>query len=199
MLTPAPLLGERMSVNKPEPDRSVDVALAEYNALRAEILGHTTSQNTVLGLGVTAIGVVLGLGINAPGQRAILVFVPVLAGIVILVYWGLAYRIVVIGKYTQMVLWPCLPRPISDVGLLSWEGSLAHLESTRPHRSLSQIVEVTVTLLLIVLGAYAIYLSEGPIWPRCVGGAILAMAAGSGGWLGWRRRKYTPEDFRPTE
>ncbi|MHC1559129.1 hypothetical protein ACR9E3_09235 [Actinomycetospora sp. C-140] len=177
------------------PDRSVDIALAEYNALRAELLGHTTSQNTVLGLGVTAIGVVLGLGVNAPGQRAILVVVPALAAIVLLVYWALAYRIVVIGNYTRLILWPSLAAAAPSTMPLSWEQSLANLESGGRHRWLRQIVEYAVTVLLIVLGGYAIYLADGPFWPlRGAGVVILVLATGGGILLGGRRT-YTVEEF----
>jgi hypothetical protein len=185
-------------MTSPNPDRTVDVALAEYNALRAELLGHTTSQNTVLGLGLTAIGVVLGLGINAPGQRAILVVVPVVAGIVILVYWGLAYRIVVIGNYIEKILWPGLPASVTDVGR-SWERSLAGLESRWPHRWLSQIVEYAVTGLLLMLGVYAISVSDGaPGWLRGVVGVVLAAATVVGIGVG-RRREITEEAFAPRE
>ncbi len=42
-------------------ERAVDVAIAEFNALRAEIVSHVTAQAALVGLALTAAGVILGL------------------------------------------------------------------------------------------------------------------------------------------
>jgi hypothetical protein len=97
----------------------VDILLAEYNALRSEIVSHLTVQAAVVGLGFTVIGVVAGLVARTTGDDRVLLLVPPLSFFVVLIYSAETYRSAAIEIYIYQCLWPRLE---SEVGTLpSWE------------------------------------------------------------------------------
>ncbi len=101
-------------------ERVVDVLLAEYNALRAEIVTHVTIQGAVVGLGLTAIGVIAGLAAKEGGGYAILLVIPPLSLFISLIYSAETYRSAALEIYLYGELWPALE---DRVGALppSWE------------------------------------------------------------------------------
>ena len=123
--------------------RALDVSLAEFNALRAEILNRSTAQSALIGLGLTAIGVIFGVVASDGGDESLLLAIPPLAMIVNLIYASETSRIAAIGKYIQLSLWPSLSRQVGG-GIPSWE---AHrMESISKGR-----------LLVLEAPAYAIF------------------------------------------
>lgn len=96
--------------------------MAEFNALRAEIIQLNTAQAAFVGISVTALGVILGLGLSKDGDERLLLTIPPLGIVVTLVYAGYAYRASSIGGYIRTELWPYL---CSRVGHLpSWEATV---------------------------------------------------------------------------
>jgi hypothetical protein len=53
----------------PSSAKSVDVALAEFNALRAEVAGRISAQSTFLGAGLTALGLIAGFVVKTALMR----------------------------------------------------------------------------------------------------------------------------------
>jgi hypothetical protein len=60
----------------------MEVALAEYNALRAEMLNCRTTQSAFIGVGLTAIGALSVFAVADAKNRHLLLAVPALAFIV---------------------------------------------------------------------------------------------------------------------
>ncbi len=83
--------------------RGVDVALAEFNALRTEIVGIRNTQAALVGVALTAIGALFTLGLKDPdpGDERLLLAVPPLALIVSLLHLGESFRIHRLGDYIR--------------------------------------------------------------------------------------------------
>jgi hypothetical protein len=102
-------------------DKAVAVALAEFNALRAEVVSHITAQAALVGLGLTALGVVAGLVIEEGGDQRLLLAIPPLATLVVLLHAAGTYRLALIGHYISTTLWPYLDKQVRGEPLPSWE------------------------------------------------------------------------------
>jgi len=103
----------------PPAKTGVDVALAEFNALRAELIQLGTAQAAFVGISLTALGVILGSGLNKDGDENLLLIVPPMGIVVILVYFGFGYRAWSIGDYIRTKLWPYLAEQVGPIH--SWE------------------------------------------------------------------------------
>ena len=113
------MFGRNKPAGAPHPERAVDVALAEYNALRAEITAHLTTQAAVVGLGFTALGVVFGFVIKEGASDELLLLIPPIALVAVLLHTAETYRIILVGAYIRDDLWPFLQREVGPVK--SWE------------------------------------------------------------------------------
>ena len=103
--------------------------LAEYNALRAEIVAHQNAQTTLVGATLAAVGVVLGLVLTEKQTRLeLLLVVPLVASGLGLLYANHSRASLQIGKYIADRLWP--------TSRCSWEHEL------RLHRSSFSVLRV---------------------------------------------------------
>jgi len=93
--------------------------LAEFNALRSEIVGRLSSQAALVGIGLTALGVVVGLAVKEDGDQRLLLALPPLAALVNLLWSIENRRVTLAGSYIRKKLWPELQR-LSGVPY-SWE------------------------------------------------------------------------------
>jgi hypothetical protein len=66
----------RRPPRRPSPDRAVDVGLAEFETLRAEIVNHLSAQAAVVGLGLTGLGVIIGFSVKEGGSERLLLAIP---------------------------------------------------------------------------------------------------------------------------
>ena len=62
-------------------EKRVDVALAEFNALRAEIVASANAGNALIGVGLTALAVIVGFVVKDEGDERLLLAVPPLAAV----------------------------------------------------------------------------------------------------------------------
>lgn len=108
-----------MREDPPHSEQAVEVMLAEFNALRAEILGHATAQAAVVGIGLTALGIIIGFVAKEGGSDRLLLAIPPLALGVILLHTSERYRINMIGRYIRQKLWPSLQQEVGTVP--SWQ------------------------------------------------------------------------------
>jgi hypothetical protein len=110
-----------MSVNRRNSSR--DAALAEFNALRAEITNRMTSTAALMGVGLSALGVIVGLVVKEHGDQRLLLAVPPLA-LTVNSLWAVENRQVgLIGQYIRTRLWPYLAD--TDERMPSWEDECA--------------------------------------------------------------------------
>jgi hypothetical protein len=137
-------------------DRAVDVALAEFNALRSEMVSRITTQAAVVGLGLTALGIIFGVAIK-DGQGPLLLAVPPVALLVVMIYMAETFRCAVIGTYVRDKLWPFLQARAGDETMPSWEVEVA--SKGRP-------VEALAKALVIDFPAMAIFVvaSGAALW-----------------------------------
>jgi hypothetical protein len=134
-----------------------DVDLAEYAALRAEIVGHQSAQTTLVSVYLTAIGLVIGLVLSDKGvPRELLLVVPLISSGLGLFYAGHSRACLIIGRYIRIRLWPRL----RGVGKgPSWEEYLLSLRRRNNSRSLRhfslQVLGGTVVFVMPSVGALA--------------------------------------------
>lgn len=102
--------------------RDLDVELAEFNALRAESVAQQNAQAALIGVGLTALGVVFGLAVKEGGDNHLLLAVPPLAAIISLIHASVTFRIIRIGDYIRSELWPAIQGQVGPVP--SWQAYL---------------------------------------------------------------------------
>jgi hypothetical protein len=148
-------LMSEISVTQPDPyaGRDLDVEIAEFNALRAESVAQQTAQATLIGVGLTALGVVVGFAVRQGGDQHLLLVVPPLAAVISLSHAGVTFRIVRIGAYIRNELWPDIQRRVGPIP--SWQ---AHLATRRRGRNVivqGLLVDGPGTTLLTVASGVA--------------------------------------------
>lgn len=134
---------------------ALDVALAEFNALRAEINNRMTTQAALVGVGLTALGVIVGLVVEKQADQRLLLAVPPLA-LTVNILWAVENRqIGCIGVYIRTTLWPYLCEavgerrdPTTGKGLPSWEQYLADRRLERRNYVRSILTDFMTTTIL---------------------------------------------------
>jgi hypothetical protein len=114
--------GHLQGDESPYAGRDLDVELAEFNALRAESVVQQTAQATLVGVGLTALGVVFGLAVKQGGDNHLFLAVPPLAAIISLIHASVTFRIIRIGDYIRDELWPAIQVHVGPVP--SWQAYL---------------------------------------------------------------------------
>ena len=113
----------------------IDIALAEFSALRAEILAHTNVQASLIALVVTAIGIVAGFVIKDDGDPSLLLILPFLVSAAGIHSSEQGRAIALIGSYIRDELWPYLEAQLGSSDLPpSWETLVSDLRSCSKHR-----------------------------------------------------------------
>ncbi|MCA1671370.1 MAG: hypothetical protein LC799_03930 [Actinobacteria bacterium] len=158
-------------LSAPLSGKAVDVALAEFNALRTEIVSRITTQMTTTSLGLAALGVVVGFVVQGNSNRTLLLAVPLLTLVVNLVSTAHGYYISVIGNYIREKLWPYLQ---GQVGMLpSWEVEVA--ARSRRREAITFILLGAPTSFLFILASILSLLIVGAgADPLLLAGAWLA-------------------------
>jgi hypothetical protein len=151
----------RRPVRRSSPDRSVDVALAEFNALRAELVSHLTTQAGVVGLGLTALGVIVGFTVKEGGSERLLLAIPPLTLLVVLLHTAGSWRSNLLGNYIRKDLWPYLASRVGDERLPSWEHEVAARQ--RPWKAvlMALIIDFPAMAIFIVASVVALFQVEG--------------------------------------
>jgi hypothetical protein len=142
-------------------EKAVDVAIAEFNALRAEIITALTAQATFTGIAFTAIGVLFGFAVNKDGEPTILLGAPFISALTILAYTGAALRISSLGSYIRSFLWPYI-RSKTDELIPSWEHSHYEHRASSGTSLAGNLTGVTVGSSLFVLGMTSAIIAPAP-------------------------------------
>jgi hypothetical protein len=116
----------------------VQIALAEFNALRSEIISHSTTQAGLIVLAVTAIGLVGGFVIKDDGDPKLLLILPFLVSAAGIHSAEQGRGIALMGTYIRDLLWPYLNRIYRADGLAgeempSWEQTVTDFRNRRNH------------------------------------------------------------------
>jgi hypothetical protein len=131
-----------------EPERAVDVMLAEFEAMRAEKVGYLTGQAAVVALGITALGVIAGFAVK-DGHDRLLLAVPPLVMLVVLSYAAGSHRSNAIGNYIRTKLWKELEGRVGT--LPSWQKSIAE-ERLKP-RAIFKVIFLDLPPAALFIGA----------------------------------------------
>lgn len=178
-----------MSVTcKPSPDRAIDVGLAEFETLRAEIVSHLNAQAAVVGLGLTGLGVIIGFSVKEGGNERLLLAVPPLTLLVVLLHSASSYRLALIGSYIRKELWPYLKERVGDKRLPSWEGRVGERQRSWRSIPLSLVVDFPA-MAIFILGSIVALLRVGGCevfvvvgWASVVGAIVLPSLVGLKAW-----------------
>jgi hypothetical protein len=138
------------------PDRAVDVAIAEFNALRAEIVSHVTAQAALVGLALTAAGVIVGFTVKEGADQRLLLAIPPLTLLVVLLHTAETFRAALIGRYIAEELWEDLEGRVGK--LSSWEAKVAERREQPPRQRLPEIflLDFPAMSLFILASGYAL-------------------------------------------
>jgi hypothetical protein len=158
-------------------DHQIEVALAEYGELRAEISRRSQAQGALLALALTATAAVGSYGFGSPDKREALLVLPFVLSGLSLVYLHYAILSSTIGRYIRTELWPFLEeasttsQEISNVP--SWELWIARARQKRGRFSPAGLVTflgqgtvfgVPAVGALLVTRSLAWSHSLAPIW-----------------------------------
>jgi hypothetical protein len=172
------------AVTRDEPDREpvIQVALAEFAALRAEIVGRTSSIAALVGVGLTAVGVIVGFAVKENGDLRLLLALPPLAMVINVLLSIEHRRIVLAGAYIRGPLWKLL-RDHIDAQLPCWEDHVQRRRRGRA-RAISALCDgaliagfsATAIAGLVVARSHVGGVLEAAEWTMAVAAALLPLA-----------------------
>jgi hypothetical protein len=140
-----------------ENDRNqlLTVALAEFQALRGEILQRIQIQQVLLGLTVTTLGVLLSVALSEKSSARLLLAAPFVASALGFAYSDQSRRINLLGAYIRGHLWQRV-ESVTDPNLSSWERFFARAFETPFQAFLTSAYIVGLFVLFpIALDCYA--------------------------------------------
>ncbi|GIF74020.1 hypothetical protein Asi02nite_35380 [Asanoa siamensis] len=143
--------------------------MAEFTALRAEIMARQSSQQGLLSIQLTVGGALFSLALSSPGRAAVLLILPLTTVMLAGRHVAHSYACLSIATYIRTELSPRV------AGGLGWEEWLrAHREVPRRYRVLNPLfISFPAISALAVVGAFP-YLASLP-----------ASAASVSYWLAW--------------
>jgi hypothetical protein len=150
------MTGESETEVHEKPDKRAEVALAEFNALRAEILSEASAGAATVGVGLTALAVIVGFVVKDGGDERLLLTIPVLALVVNLLQAAVHHRIIRIGTYIEVDLWPYLQKFGPDDRPPSWEESEARSGSGVIRKAMDLLSDVPAIALFSAAGVAAV-------------------------------------------
>src|SRR5450759_209008 len=152
--------------------KSVDVAIAEFNALRAEILARITAQTTIASVGLTASGVAVGFAFSERGSVQVAAVVPFFAACIIVVYVFESVRIIFLGYYIREKLWMHF-RAFVNPFPPSWESYVIDKEG--PRILAVGVGEALIVTIFFLLGiVLTVWIPGLPLALRIASSAALA-------------------------
>jgi hypothetical protein len=157
-------------------DRMLQARLAEYASHRAEIGWRTNAQQTLLGLNVTAAGLVGSAALSAPSRRLLLLVLPYVCSALGMAWLDHGRSIAKTAQHIRVALWPGVQE---DAGLTTPEER--HRLRCRDDYLIEQDVETRARYRLTVVVPYGLVFTAPSIaalafaWPanRSVGLAVL--------------------------
>ena len=173
----------------------MEAALAEFQALRVEIISNLNSQAALVGLALTAVGVIVGLTVKEGAGERLLLAIPPLTLFMVLLHIGSSYRLSLIGRYIENDLWPYIAEQVGDTaGLPSWEAKTAARQFSWEALPVAVFLNSPAMAILIVVSIVALIQVDGPEffswagWFSVVAAIVASMVVGY-----WVRGDSRPE------
>lgn len=113
-------------------DKVVDVALAEFAALRAELMQNLTAKYSLIGLNITGVAALGGIVIANDADPRLLLIAPFLSGATGLLFHTVIVDIMVIASYIEQVQRPVLVERLGDDRIFSYESFFRSKTKLRP-------------------------------------------------------------------
>jgi hypothetical protein len=139
----------------------VDVVLAEYNAIRAEILSRSSAQHILINLDLTLTGVITGIAFSQRISMLVLLLIPILSACCALLYFDHAKQIDALGAYISRDIALKLDTLTGTDGSLGWDRVYSAQERGFRVVLLSYIVP---TFVLFILNPLVLLISM--LWAR---------------------------------
>lgn len=160
----------------------VEIALSEFQALRAEIASRHEAQSALLGICLTAVGVAFGLVLSRQGaSEELLLIVPVVCAGLGFFYANHNRVILLIGGYIRVELWPRLAETVGTPHLMSWE---EHVLGFRSGRSFAGPLHRLRYMALELFGGATVFVLPGAV-ALAVFGPGQALAGSGALFAGW--------------
>ncbi|GAB4061030.1 hypothetical protein [Catellatospora paridis] len=170
--------------------KAADAVLAEYAALRAELLQKLGAQSTIMNLNMTAIAGIGGIVITQRADIRLLLMLPVISGALGLIAYGEARDVTVIARYIRDRQASLLAQYVGDQRLFQFE---AYFQDNKG-RLRPILLSVVVGLVFPGISLASLYL----VWPYLrspldwsawgLGAVLLALNAVV--WVAlWNRRR----------
>lgn len=156
-----------------------DAAIAEFNALRAEIVARQNSQQGLLSIQLTAAGALFSLALSGAGRAAVLLVLPLVTYMLAGRHVSHSYACLSIATYIRTKL----SSRVS--GGLGWEEWLrAHRSTPRRYRALNPLVISFPGISILALLGSMSYLGTVPrsaaatmLWAAWLAGLALTTAS----------------------
>lgn len=175
-------------------DPGLKAAFAEFDALRQEIVGIRTAQGAIVGLGLTAVGLLLTFGLTEDGDSRLLLAVPPLALIISVLHLAEHWRLHRIGDYIRLKLWPYIAAVTGYPH--SWEDEHSRWVTGFPSIAAALLFDGAPPLLFAASGWTALRLSgaegESLWWGTAAALTTFLLPVAYAGVLWWRRRAPSP-------
>ena len=147
----------------PRPEGQMKAALAEFSALRDEIISVRSVQKNVTSIALTAYAVVFSVAFASDGDRSLLLVLPPLGLGLCLVQLGETVTIGRIGSYIRKQVWPSVQQ------LSGYQHSWEDRNEEGKIFGAAAMVAFTdgiVPLMLTVAGGVALHLAPAPTGVR---------------------------------
>lgn len=159
---------------------SVQIALAEFSALRDEIANRSGAQNTLLSLNLTAIGGIGGVVLSGKAQL-LLLLLPILSPALGLLFLDHAMNIKNIGNYIRLHLKKILASAAGDTRLLAYEDFVSRYERRAILRFLPFGLPLFLTFAAVPISCLTVtfkpvHLMGGMIWILWIAGLLMTLA-----------------------
>lgn len=156
-------------------EKAIDVAIAEFNALRTEIVSYISTQAALVGLALTAGGLIVGFTVKEHVDQRLLLAIPLLTLLVVSLHTAASFRSALIGRYIDNVLWANLKKHVGEIP--SWEAEVAKRRQRTIWKMLPEIFFLDFPAMTIfIVGSFYSMVRVGPgeflWWVDCVALAL---------------------------
>jgi hypothetical protein len=173
-------------------DRSLNVVVAEFNALRKEIADRSITSYTLLSLNITASGTVVGFVISGKADPLLLLVLPVFSPSLGMLFIDHSTTIVGIGNYINSTLRPLAQEFAPDTRILAWEQRVDEHELRARFRIFATGIPLTILFAGVPVGALVFsFTSVEEIWSWAlwVAGVVL-VGLFLVYWIDWQSRPF---------
>ena len=168
----------------------VDVALAEFSALRSEIDNLASAHRTMINLNITVVAAITGLVLANRADPHLLLALPLVSGAIGLVYQWYVMHAKHIGDYIDETLRPLLVEQTGDDRMLAWEHRLRTEVYRRPGSAITSRIAYVLLFPAVPAASLVVtyqHLDSPWYWTTWLAGFGLLIVQVTVWWLQARR------------